>query len=304
MKSKSETMKKIKSYSLVLAGLIGLTANSQNFDGVEIKTTQVTDHIYMLQGAGGNIGVSSGEDGIFVIDDQFAPLSSKILAAIREISDADIKYLVNTHWHGDHTGGNVNMNAAGATIIAHDNVRKRLEETPKPDSTYAPKEALPVITFNDKMHIHINGEEVDVIHVANAHTDGDSQLYFTKSNVLHTGDTYVNKSYPFIDLSSGGSMDGYINAVRTAIVLINDETKVIPGHGELSNKSEYAVFFSMLINMRDSVQKAIDAGKTEEEIVADTTITATFDRLGYGNGFISSEKFRQTVYSSLKASKK
>lgn len=283
--------------------LFSVTSFSQNFDEVEIKTTKLTEKIYMLEGAGGNIGVSIGEDGIMVIDDQYAQLSPKILAAIKKLSEGEIKFLVNTHWHGDHTGGNENMHDAGATIIAQDNVRKRLEETPLQDSSYRPKQALPVITYNDQMHIHINGEKVDVMHVKNAHTDGDSQLYFRDSNVLHTGDTYFNKRYPYIDLNSGGSINGYINAVRNAIVLINDDTKIIPGHGTISNKSEYAVFFSMLMNIKDGVQKGIDAGKSENEIVNDSTITETFDRLGYGDGFIKSERFRQTVYTSLVNSK-
>jgi len=178
------------------------------FDKVEITTTKLTDNIYMLQGAGGNIGVSVGEDGVFVIDDQFAPLSKKILTAIKALSDKPLKFLVNTHYHGDHSGGNENMAKAGAVIIAHDNVKKRLE-TKQNDGSTTPKEALPVITFNDKLNITINEESVAVFHVSNAHTDGDALLFFTESNVLHTGDTYFNGRYPYIDLNSGGSVKGY-----------------------------------------------------------------------------------------------
>ncbi|WP_299115798.1 MBL fold metallo-hydrolase [uncultured Winogradskyella sp.] len=172
------------------------------FDKVEITTTKLSDHTYMLQGAGGNIGVSVGEDGVFVIDDQFAPLSEKILSAIKALSDKPLRFLVNTHYHGDHTGGNENMAKAGATIIAHHNVKKRLESK-QHNGSIKPKEALPVITFNDQLSITINDESVAIFHVSNAHTDGDVILYFTESNVLHTGDTYFNGRYPYIDLNSG-----------------------------------------------------------------------------------------------------
>ncbi|MDX1470991.1 MAG: MBL fold metallo-hydrolase [Flavobacteriaceae bacterium] len=285
--------------SYLLIFTLGYFGYGQNFDEVTIKTTQVNNNIYMLEGAGGNIGVSVGDEGVFVIDDQFAPLTPKILAAIKEISPGEIKFLLNTHWHGDHSGGNENMEKAGAIIMAHHNVRKRLKETPQRDSTYRPEEALPIITYEKNMHVHINGEEVQVVHVPNAHTDGDSQLYFTESNVIHMGDTYFNGRYPYIDLSSGGSIDGYINASRNAIVMIDDNTKIIPGHGALSNKEELSFFFSMLVNIRDLVKKEIAAGKTEDEVANNSEITQVYDRLGYGEGFINSERFRRTIYQSL-----
>lgn len=269
------------------------------FDKVEIKTTQLSDHTYMLEGAGGNIGISVGEDGVFIIDDQFAPLSEKILTAIKAISDKPLNFLVNTHHHGDHSGGNEHMAKAGATIIAHNNVKKRLESQQR-DGSFKPKEAIPVITFNDRLNITINDETIAVFHVANAHTDGDSILYFTESNVLHTGDTYFNGRYPYIDLNSGGSVTGYIEAAKRGLMVIDDDTKIIPGHGKISNKEEYKSFLTMLETIRDNVKKAIDDGKTEDEVKADSSITKTFDDLNYGTGYINSERMRLTFYKSLK----
>lgn len=273
---------------------------SQNKREVTIKTEKLSDHVYMLTGQGGNIGVSIGDDGVFMIDDQFAPLSVKILAAIRKLSDKPIKFLVNTHWHGDHTGGNVNFQKEGATILAHDNVRKRLKETPKRDQTMRSKEAFPIITFNDKMSIYMNGEKVAVFHVENAHTDGDALLYFVESNVLHTGDTYFKGRYPFIDLNSGGEIDGFISAAKAGLLLVDDETKIIPGHGTIATKTDYQTSLKMLEEIRDNVLIEIKNKKTEEEVAKMEAITKKYDDLGYGSGFINSERFRRTLYKSLK----
>lgn len=288
-------------YLYLIISLFFITSSfSQRFDDVEIETIQLSEHVYMLVGSGGNIGVSVGDDGVFVIDDQFAPLSEKILAAIKKLSDKPLKFLVNTHWHGDHTGGNENMANAGATIIAHDNVKVRLQQ-PKRDGTNNPKEALPVITFNDKLNITINDEPIAVFHVANAHTDGDALLYFTESNVLHTGDTYFKGRYPYIDLNSGGSVNGYIEAARRGLMVIDDDTKIIPGHGSQSNKAEYLLFLEMLETLKVNITKAIAEGKTEDAIKNDSSLTKIYDDLGYGSGFINSERIRLTYYQSLKA---
>lgn len=276
------------------------TISAQRFKDVTITTEKLTEHIYMLKGAGGNIGVSVGEDGVFVIDDQFAELTDKILVAIKDISDKPIHYVVNTHWHGDHTGGNINMTHQGVKIIAHDNVRKRLEETPKRDNTMRAKEALPVITFNDKLSVYINGEQVYIFHVAHAHTDGDSLLYFTKSNVLHTGDTYFQGWYPYIDLNSGGSVNGYIAAVKKGLSLINNDTIIIPGHGNISNKKEYTTYLNMLETLKTTILSEIKKGQTEEQVANNSELTKTFDDLGYNWNFINSEKIRRTFYRSLK----
>lgn len=287
-------------YFLSIFSLFFITSlYAQRFNDVKIETLQLSDHVYMLVGAGGNIGVSIGEDGIFVIDDQFAPLSDKILEAIKNLSDKPLKFLVNTHWHGDHTGGNENMSKAGATIIAHNNVKTRLLN-PRRDGSNNPKKALPVITFKEQLYITINNEPIGVFHVANAHTDGDAMLYFTESNVLHTGDTYFKGRYPYIDLNSGGSVKGYIEAVKRGFILVDDRTKIIPGHGSVSNKEEYRSFLKMLETLNENISNAITNGKTEEEVKNDTSLTKTYDDLGYGTGFISSERIRSTFYKSLK----
>jgi glyoxylase-like metal-dependent hydrolase (beta-lactamase superfamily II) len=290
----------MKQFFTLLVLFISIIGFSQSrFDTVEIKSEKLSDNVYVLFGAGGNIGVSVGEDGVFVIDDQFAALSEKILTEIKTLSDKPLKYLVNTHWHGDHTGGNINMTKAGATIIAHDNVKAQLLK-PRRDGSNNPKEALPVITFNDKLNITINNEPVAVFHVDNAHTDGDALLYFTQSNVLHTGDTYFKGRYPYIDLNSGGSVKGYIEAAKRGLMVIDEDTKIIPGHGTVSNKEEYQSFLKMLETIKANVSKAIANGKTEDEVKADTSITKQYDDLGYGSGFINSERIRVTFYKSLK----
>lgn len=278
----------------------GNVMHSQGFDKVTIETIKASNNVYMLTGAGGNIGVSVGYDGVFVIDDQFAPLTEKINTAIKQLSDQPIKFLANTHFHGDHTGGNENMQKLGATIIAHDNVRHRLETTPKRDGSMAPKAALPVITFNDKLSLHINGEKISAFHVDHAHTDGDVLLYFTKSNVLHTGDTFFNGRYPYIDLDSGGSVNGYIEAVTLGLSLVDDNTKIIPGHGQLATKGEYETFLTMLEAIRTAILAEINAGKTEDDVAKNDSLTKTYDDLGYGSGFINPEKMRRTFYVSLK----
>jgi glyoxylase-like metal-dependent hydrolase (beta-lactamase superfamily II) len=295
-----EIMKRLQQLIMTILCSFGCLIYGQNFDDVEIKTTQLSDHVYILEGYGGNIGISVGDDGVIVIDDQFAALTPKIVAAIRTISKKPIEYLVNTHYHGDHTGGNANMHKEGATIIAHDNVRQRLETTPARDGSMRSEAALPVITFNDKMNVHINGEKVAIFHVDQAHTDGDALLYFTKSNVLHTGDLFFNKRYPYIDLDSGGSVDGYIEAIKHTLELINDDTKIIPGHGAVSNKKEYRENLVMLETLRSKVLAEIQKGKTEEEVVANKDITKTYDDLGFSWSFITSEKIRRTLYKDLK----
>ena len=293
-------MKSLQKLILPFLCFFAMLIYAQGFDDVKIETIKLSDYVFMLTGAGGNIGVSIGDDGVTVIDDQFASLTPKIVAAIKTLSDNPILFLVNTHHHGDHTGGNTNMTKEGAKIIAHDNVRKRLAEMPKRDGSMNPKEALPIITFNDKMSLYINDEQVAIFHVHNAHTDGDALLYFTESNVLHTGDVYFNAMYPYIDLNSGGSVNGYIDAVKQTLKLINNKTKIIPGHGTLSNKEEYQFFLTMLETLKANVLAEIKNGKTEEDIVANNSITKTYDDLGYSWDFISSEKIRRTFYKSLK----
>ena len=266
---------------------------------VIIEAIKVNENVFMLKGQGGNIGVFIGDDGVFIIDDQFAHLSAKIESKIKELSDKPITFLVNTHHHGDHTGGNENMANLGATIISHDNVRNRLSRNQTSQGNLLPKKALPVITFNDKLNLYFNGEQVLVFHAENAHTDGDVLLYFTESNVLHTGDNYFQGRYPYIDLESGGSVMGYIEAVNRALIVIDDDTKIIPGHGDISNKKEYLNFLKMLESLKNSVVKEIENGKTEEQVATNEDLTKTYDDLGYSWGFINSEKIRRTFFKSL-----
>ena len=291
-------MKYLKYCSFFLVFYITTFSFSQDKD-VSIEAIKVNENVYMLKGQGGNIGVFIGDKGVFVIDDQFAHLSAKIENKIKELSDKPITFLVNTHHHGDHTGGNEYMANLGATIISHDNVRDRLATNSAREGKVLTQEALPVITFNDKLNLHFNGEQVFVFHVENAHTDGDVLLYFTESNVLHTGDNYFHGRYPYIDLESGGSVIGYINAVKRALIVIDDNTKIIPGHGDISNKKEYLNFLGMLESLKNSILKEIEKGKTEEQVATNEDLTKTYDDLDYSWGFINSEKIRRTFYKSL-----
>ncbi len=273
----------------------------RDFSQVEIKVTLVTDHIYMMEGSGGNIAVLTGDDGTVMIDDQFAPLSEKIKAAVAELTKHPVTYLLNTHWHGDHTGGNENFGNDGAIIVAHENVRQRLstDNIMKAfDRTVpaAPEAAWPKITFQDDMKIHFNDEDVMLLHVHHAHTDGDAFVYFMNQNVLHMGDCFFNARFPFIDLGSGGSIDGAIKAVETALMLTDTRTKIIPGHGQLARKSDLLKYYTMLVTMKGRVTDGMAAGKTLEEMKA-----AGLDK-GYeswGEAFISGERFIDIIWSDL-----
>ncbi len=276
--------------AVIVSYALTLTAFAQrNFDDVQIKTVKVSDNVYMLVGMGGNIGLSIGEDGAFMIDDQYKELSKKILSAIKEITDEPVRFIVNTHWHGDHIGGNENMAKVGAIIVAHENVRKRMstEQFMAAFNRRVPaslEAALPVVTFTDAMTFHWNGDDVHVFHVDPAHTDGDSIIHFRHANVLHTGDTFFNGMYPYIDVSSGGSIDGVISAADTALKLCNDQTKIIPGHGDLADADDLRAYREMLQSVRDRVRSLVDAGKTREEVIA-TKPSAEFDA-DWGGGFM------------------
>lgn len=288
---------------LVTAVVASAAFAQRDFSKVEITVEKVADGIHMLTGAGGNIGVVSGEDGVFVIDDQFAPLTDRIVAAIRTISDGPIRYVFNTHWHGDHTGGNENMGKAGAVIVAHDNVRARMSadsfsEFFNRETKAAPAIALPVVTFNDTITFHINGHDVYAFHVENAHTDGDTIIHFRDADVLHMGDTFFSGRYPFIDVESGGNIKGMIAAVNTVLDLIGDDTKIIPGHGPLSDKAGLTDYRDMLVSVRDAVASHVAAGKTMDETVA-AKPTAALDEK-YGGGFINGDAITKFTYMSLK----
>jgi cyclase len=287
---------------LILIIGIGTCSEAQDFDKAQIKTEKIKGDIFLLIGPGGNIGVSAGKESVLLIDDQYAPLTDKLKAAIAVISNKPIQFVINTHWHQDHTSGNENLRQAGAIIVAHENVRKRLSteqvlEAFKMTIPPSPKAALPVITFTQDMTFHLNGDEIYVFHPEPAHTDGDAIIYFRKSNVIHLGDIFFNGMYPFIDTSAGGSIDGMIAAVARVLQICNAETKVIPGHGPVSDKAGLEGYRKMLVTVRDRIARQIKEGKTIDEVVASQP-TQDFDP-ALGGGFLKPELFVQIVYSSL-----
>ena len=277
-------------------------AQPQDFTKVEIKTIPVKKGVYMLVGEGGNIGVSAGEDGVFLIDDQFAPLTTKIKAAIEKITDKPVRFLLNTHWHFDHTGGNENFGKSGTIIVAHNHVRERLstDQVMKVfdrEFPASPAAALPIITFGDTVTFHLNGHTLHTFHVEQAHTDGDSVIHFREANVIHTGDIYFNGIYPFIDTEHGGSLDGMIVATERILAIANSDTKIIPGHGPLSNRAELVAYRRMLLDVRTRTYAAIQKGETLESFIA-AQPTADYDKT-WGKGFLSPEKFLTIVYQDL-----
>jgi cyclase len=249
--------------ALALATTIGLTAMAQNKD-VKLSVTDLGSGIYMIEGAGGNVGLSVGDDGAFLIDDQFAHMSEKILAAVAERSDQPLSYVINTHYHGDHTGGNEQMADSGAAIVAHDNVRKRLLESQEQTS----EAALPVITFSKAVTFHWNDHEVFISHPLNAHTDGDAVVMFKDANIIHLGDTFFSGRWPYIDLDGGGTVAGYITNLEYYAGEIDADTKVIPGHGPLSNRQDIEEMIAILKDSQQRVLTLKQAGKTEAEIIA------------------------------------
>lgn len=306
-------MNRVKRLAIVLGLaatmlLIGRTASAQqqDFSKVEIKVTKVSGNIYMLEGAGGNIAASVGGDGIVIIDDQFAPLAEKIQAALKNIgvTDKPVRFVINTHYHGDHTGGNELFNNSGSTIIAHDNVRKRLESggpagnggSVKIENKPAAKAALPIITFDHDVTIHLNGEDIRALHFPSGHTDGDSVIFFPKNNVVHMGDDFVRYGFPFIDVAAGGSVQGIIAACEKVAAELPADVKVIPGHGALSNMEDVKAFTKMLKETSAVVQKALDEHKTLDQM-KQAKILAPWDK--FSGSFINSDAFIETLYNSL-----
>ena len=268
----------------IAAGLLVAAApalRAQNFDTIQVRAVPVAGAVHMLTGSGGNIGVVVGNDAVFVVDDQFAPLTPKILAAIRSITTDPVRFVVNTHWHFDHTGGNENMGKAGALIFAHENVRRRMStgqliEALKRTEPASPLAALPVVTFTDTVSFHLNGDSIVVFHVPPAHTDGDAIVMFTKANVVHAGDVFVSAGFPFVDLSSGGSIDGIIGAAERIMLATNAQTKIIPGHGPLADRARVKWYHDMLVAMRDRMRKEVAAKHTIEQVLA-SKITSDYD---------------------------
>lgn len=279
-------------------------AQQRDFSKVEITTTELGSGLAMLQGAGGNLAVSTGPDGVFLVDDQFAPLTERIRAAIRQLSDRPIRFVLNTHWHGDHTGGNENLGKAGVLILAHHRVRARMSTDQFQairDRTIpaAPEAAWPVVTFEDGVTVHLNGQTIEATHVPNAHTDGDSLVHFREADVLHTGDTFFNGIYPFIDVSSGGSIDGMIAAADRALGIAGPRTRIIPGHGPLGDRQQLEDTRAMLLAVRDAVRQRVDEGLDRDAVVAARPSRA-YDA-EYGGGFLGPDDFVSLVYLSLTA---
>ncbi len=278
------------------------TATAQD-NKVEFTNFQLSDTIYMLRGRGGNVGISTGEDGLYIIDDQVQPITDPLLQAIHEISDKPIRFVINTHYHGDHVGGNETIGGAGAVIIAHDNIRKRM--TTEQVSIFMnsttppyPKGALPVLTFNDRMSLHLNGESATAYYVANGHTDGDSIIHFPSSNVIHMGDMYFNGLYPYIDLDAGGAIHGVIAAADLALSISDEATNIIPGHGPLAKKQDLQDYRDFLVEARDNVQALIDQGMDREQVIA-AKPTAEWDET-LGDVWITPPQFVTFIYNSLK----
>jgi cyclase len=278
-------------------------AQDQDFSKVQMKVTQVAGGIYMLEGAGGNIGVSVGEDGIVIVDDEYAPLADKIRAALKGITDKPVRFIINTHYHGDHTGGNA-LFQKDAPIIAQDNVRKRLQEggelgnlgSVKMQAKPQPKEALPIITFDHDVSVHLNGEDIRALHYPHGHTDGDSIIFFPKSNVVHMGDDFVRYGFPFVDLAAGGSVEGMTAAVEDVISKMPADVKVIPGHGQISTVDDMRQYAAMLKDTRAVVDKVLKEGKTLDQM-KQQKILAPWQK--WSGDFISTDAFLETLYNEL-----
>jgi len=295
-------MNVIFSALIVAVALASSAKAQQDFSKVQIQTVDVAPGVHMLVGSGGNIGVSSGSDGVLLIDDQYAPLTEKIRAAVSAIRKDPIRFLVNTHWHGDHTGGNENLGGAGAIIVAHENVRRRMSkehisEFFKRTTPASPPGALPVVTFTEDVSFHVNGDELHVFHVDPAHTDGDSIIHWKGANVFHMGDLYFSGGFPFIDLESGGSIDGVIAAAEKVLALADDGSKIIPGHGPLSTKKDLTAYRDMLKTIRSRIHSEVTAGKTLDEVKAERPTKDWDDALG--KGFINGDRLTEFVYRSL-----
>jgi cyclase len=283
-------------------------AQAPDFSKVQIKATKVAGNIYMLEGAGGNIAASIGEDGIVLVDDQFAPLAEKIQASLKSlgITDKAVRFIINTHYHGDHTGGNAPFANDGSTLIAQDNVRKRLITggvagngpggSVHTDQKASEKAGLPIITFEHDVTVHLNGEDIRALHFPSGHTDGDSIIFFPKNNVVHMGDDFVRYGFPFIDVNAGGSVQGMINAMEKAAAQLPPDVKVIPGHGQLSTLDDVREFTKMLKDTSAAVQKALDEHKTLDQMKKDKILDPWQKWSGQ---FINADAFVETLYNSL-----
>ena len=295
----------MRKHTLIFALIVGAVCTFQalaqtDWSKVEIKSTKVSGNVYMLEGAGGNIGVSVGPDGILIVDDQYAPLADKIKAALKTLGEGKLKFVLNTHWHGDHTGSNAAFGPE-APVIAHDNVRKRLSTEQKNEffkrtTPASPREALPIITFGHSLTVHFNGEEIRVIHFPQGHTDGDSIIFFTNSNVVHMGDHFFAGRFPFVDLDSGGNVEGFTKNVADVLTKLPAGVKIIPGHGPLSTPDDLKLFHRMLIETTDIVRKKMVAGKTLAEMKSEGLPA---EWTSWGTGFIKTDMWIEIIHRSL-----
>ena len=283
---------------ILMSAFLSLEAQDR-FANVEITETKLTDNIYMLEGSGGNMGLVIGEKEVLLIDDQYGPLSEKIMTKIKEISDLQVTKLVNTHWHGDHSGGNENFAEAGAMILAHQNVRERMSmEHVRGDRVTppSPESALPVITYDESIQLHFMDEPILVMHVDNAHTDGDSFVFLPESNVLHMGDCFFHKRFPFIDASSGGTLEGMINASSTALLLVDSETKIIPGHGPIASKSDLEGYHKFLKTVKERIESYTTVGRGKENMDPNKIIEGYEE---WAWGFIDAERFMDILLNTM-----
>lgn len=290
--------------SVLLLSLPAVALGGPDWDAVTVKTERVAEGVYMLSARGGNIGLSVGGDGAFLVDDQFAPLTPRILEAVRAVTDRPVRFVLNTHFHPDHTGGNENLGRRGALIVAHDKVRERMDtaaflERMRGQGWTSLAGGLPVVTFSEAVTFHLNGQTVHAFHVAPAHTDGDSIVLFREANVIHMGDVYFQAGYPFIDLDGGGSVAGLIAAVDRVLALADEKTRIIPGHGALSNRAELKAYRDMIADLYGKVRAQVKAGKSLEEIQA-LRLTAPYDER-WSWGFINGERFVASLYRDLRA---
>jgi cyclase len=290
-----------------LASCLPSFGQGQDFSKVEMKVTKVNGSVYMLEGAGGNIGASVGDDGIVVVDDQYAPLADKIRAALKGITDKPVRFVINTHYHGDHTGGNA-LFQKGAPILAQDNVRKRMEHGGAAGNLgklsmqmpAQPKEALPIITFEHDVTVHLNGEDIRALHFPSGHTDGDSVIFFPKSNVVHMGDDFVTYGFPFVDLAAGGSVEGMISAVEQVMSELPPDVRVIPGHGPVSNLDDMRKFVTMLKETLAVVDKGVKQGKSLEQLQKENVL-APWEK--WTGGFVKTDVWLETLYNDLTGKK-
>lgn len=278
------------------AGALGAQVN---YDTVQVRTMALAPGVFMLVGAGGNIGLSVGDDAAFIVDDQFAPLTPKILAAIAAVTPKPVRFVLNTHWHFDHTGGNENLGKAGAVVMAHENVRRRMSteqfiQALNRREPASPRGALPIVTFTDAVTFHINGDSVIAQKVPSAHTDGDAIVRFVKANVIHMGDVFINDGLPFVDRSSGGSIHGVIGAADLVLGMSDANTRIIPGHGPVADRARLKAWRDALYASRERVRAEIAAGKTIDQVLA-ANITATYA----GDWHRGHERFVRTLYEEL-----